>query len=73
MDLDQSPVIHAPRRIPIAIRDAVKEELNKMEKHGIIARVTEPTPWVSSMVVVPKKNDQIRVCIDPRDLNNAIK
>ena len=73
MDLDQSPVIHEPRRIPIAIPDTVKEELKKMEENGIIAGITEPTPWVTSMVVVPKKNNQVRVCIDPRDLNNATK
>ena len=73
VDLRKSPVIHAPRKIPIAIRETVKEELNKMEENGIIARITEPTPWVSSMVVVPKKNNQVRVCIDPRDLNTAIK
>ena len=69
VDLEKSPVIHAPRKIPVAIRDTVKEELKKMEENGIIARITEPTSWVSSMVVVPKKNNQVRVCIDPRDLN----
>ena len=44
-----------------------------MEADGIIAKVTEPTPWVSSMVVVRKKDDKVRICIDPRDLNKAIK
>ena len=73
MDLEKSPVIHAPRKIPIAIRDTVKEELKKMEENGIIARITEPTSWTLSMVVVPKKHNQVRVCIDPHDLKNAIK
>ena len=71
-DQKQTPVIHAPRRIPIAIRDLVRKELEKMEADGIIAKVTEPTPWVSSMVVV-RKDDKVRICIDPRDLNKAIK
>ena len=44
-----------------------------MEEAGIIQKVTEPTPWVSSMVVVSKKDkDQVRICIDPTDLNKAI-
>ena len=35
--------------------------------------VHEPTPWVSSMIVVPKKNGSIRICLDPRDLNKAVE
>ena len=41
-----------------------------MEKLNIIRKVDEPTEWVNSMVVVPKAN---RICLDPRDLNRAIK
>lgn len=62
VDLEKSPVMHAPRRIPIAIRDTVKEELKKMEENGIIATITEPTSWTSSMVVVPKKHIIKFVC-----------
>ena len=40
-------------------------------KHQII-KVEEPTEWVSSMVVALKK-DKVRICIDPKDLNKAIK
>ena len=44
-----------------------------MDKAEIINKVTEPTPWVSSMVVVSKKvRDQVRICIDPIYLNRAI-
>lgn len=35
--------------------------------------VTTPTPWITSMVVVPKKNGKHRICLDPKDLNNAIQ
>lgn len=35
--------------------------------------VTTPTPWISSMVVVPKKKGKHRICLDPKDLNNAIQ
>ena len=43
-----------------------------MVRQEIIAPVTEPTKWVSSMVVVQKKNGKVRVCLDPRNLNQAI-
>ena len=43
-----------------------------MEKQGIITPVTEATEWVSSLVVIDK-NNKVRICLDPRDLNRAIK
>ena len=27
--------------------------------------VTTPTPWISSLVIVPKKDETLRLCIDP--------
>ena len=44
-----------------------------MEREGIIKKVTKPTSWINSMVVVTKPNGSIRLCIDPRDLNKAVK
>ena len=43
-----------------------------MESEGILAKVTEPTQWVNSLVVV-ETNNKLRVCLDPRDLNKAIQ
>ncbi|KAK3738934.1 hypothetical protein RRG08_006501 [Elysia crispata] len=40
---------------------------------GILQRVTEPTDWVSLMDIVEKKNGSLRICIDPRPLNKALK
>ncbi len=51
----------------------LKAELEEMEQQGIIVSVTTPTAWVSSMVVVPKKNGKLRICLDPKDLNRAIQ
>ena len=39
----------------------------------MIERVQEATDWVNSMVTVVKPNGKLRICIDPRDLNKAIK
>ena len=44
-----------------------------MTEQGIIAPVTAPTPWVSSLVVVPKKNGMLRLCLDPKDLNKFVQ
>ena len=67
------PVVHAPRRVPYALREDVKDELTRMVGGGIIAPATEPTRWVSSMIAVRKKNNKLRICLDPRDLNKAIQ
>ncbi|CAC5392126.1 unnamed protein product [Mytilus coruscus] len=65
-------VVHPPRKIPAALRDQVRTELDRMESLGVIAKQDEPTDWVHSMVVV-RKPGKLRVCIDPKDLNRAIK
>uniref|UniRef100_A0A0A9Y5C8 RNA-directed DNA polymerase n=1 Tax=Lygus hesperus TaxID=30085 RepID=A0A0A9Y5C8_LYGHE len=44
-----------------------------MERDGIISRVDGPTPWVNPLVVVEKKNGDLRLCLDPKDLNTALK
>ncbi|PFX25191.1 Retrovirus-related Pol polyprotein [Stylophora pistillata] len=45
---------------------------NELEQE-ILAVVKEPTPWVSSLAVPTKKSGALRVCIDPRPLNKALK
>ena len=66
-------VIDAPRRVPLALKDRLKKELDRMQEQEVIERVTEPTDWVSSLVVVEKPNGKLRVCLDPRNLNKAVK
>jgi hypothetical protein len=66
------PVIHPPRRVPEAIRSRVTKELHRMEEEGVIEKVDQPTDWVNSMVTVIKPH-KTRICLDPRNLNEAIK
>ena len=73
LDHRVDPVQHAPRRVPVALRDQLKETLDGLIQQDIIAPVTKPTPWISSMVVVPKKNGTLRICLDPKDLKKAIQ
>ena len=35
--------------------------------------MTEPTEWCAPMVVVPKSNDKVRICVDYTHLNQAVK
>ena len=49
-----------------------KSKLHKLEKDGIVEKVTEPTPWISSMVNVVKPNGKLRICLDQKDLNRAV-
>jgi transposase InsO family protein len=74
LEIDDSvpPVQHVPRKVPIAIKSQVKEKIDSMVKSGVLAKVDEPTDWISSMVVV-KRPDKLRICIDPKDLNKALK
>nr|XP_034909787.1 uncharacterized protein LOC118045297 [Populus alba] len=48
----------------------VKAELEKQWNAGFLEVVTY-SQWVSNIVVVPKKEGKIRVCVDFRDLNKA--
>ena len=67
-----SPVKHAPRRVPVSIKTRVKEELDRLVNLQVITTVKEPTEWISSMICVKKPN-KLRICLDPKDLNKAIK
>jgi len=73
VDPNIDPVVHAPRKVPLSLKDKVKAELDRMKKLGVIVKQEEPTPWVNSMVTVVKPNGKLRMCIDPRDLNKAIQ
>ena len=73
LDPTVPPVIHPPRRVPEALREPLKKELDALVQQGIIIKVDEPTDWVNSLVCVTKSNGTLRLCLDPKDLNRAIK
>ena len=73
VDPTVTPVVNPLRTIPAALRDRVKTELEDMEKRGVIRKVEEPTDWVSYMAIVEKPDGSLRICLDPRNLNKAIK
>lgn len=75
IEIDESvtPVVQHVRRVPIALRQQVEDQINHLLKSGIIERVDKPSPWVSPMVVVVKDDGNVRLCIDMRRANVAIK
>eukprot|EP00794_Sanderia_malayensis_P017169 gene17169-18892_t len=62
-----------PRRVPIALKVKLKAELERLEQLCVIKKVTGPTDWVSNRVIAEKPNGKLRVCIDPRHFNKALK
>lgn len=64
--------LSVPRRIPIPLYDQVKQELDQMEKQGVIRRITKPTLWCAGLVAVPKASGGIRICVDLTKLNKEV-
>ena len=57
----------------MALRGVVKAELDAMADKQVITPVTEPTKWVSSMVVAQKKNyGKVCICLDSQHLNKVV-
>ena len=61
--------VNPPRTVPVALRDRVKEELDDIERRGIVRKVEEPTDWA----IVEKPYGSLRICLDPRHLKKARK
>ena len=83
---DAVPAKHRPRRVPVHLQDSFHEEIERLVKIDVLEKVTEPTEWVNSFVIVEKVIDSsnahspnhvikksIRLCIDPKDLNEALE
>ena len=60
---DATPKFFKPRPIPFAIKDAVGQELDRLERQGIIQKV-DSSDWAAPIVAVPKKDGRFRLCGD---------
>ena len=65
--------LSVPRRIPLGLREKVREELVRMETLGVISSIEEDTDWCAGIVVAPKKNGKIRLCVDLSRLNKSVR
>ena len=72
---DNTPYnVPAPRRVPFPLIPKLQAKIDRMLETDVIMPVTEPTDWCAPIVVAPKRHsDDIRVCVDLRRLNRAVK
>ena len=67
---DNKLIFSKPYPVPIHYREKVEKEINKMLKLGIIRPAQ--SNYISPMLVVPKKNGDIGLCLDGRKLNEKL-
>ena len=70
---DAEPFIAAPRKCSVHMRDRIRKELEYMEEKGIIRKVDEHSDWCSNVCFVTKRDGSLRVCLDPKRLNENLK
>ena len=68
---DGRPIKQHPRRLPMMMREIEQEEVGRMLKRNVI--VPSSSPWASPTVMVKKKDEKIRFCVDYRKLNELTK
>lgn len=66
------PYVMPNRKVPIALKSQLKDELDRLVNLGVILPVNEPTEWVSQTVISRKKNGKLRLCLDPLELNKVL-
>lgn len=65
--------IHTARRVPLPFLPKVQKELERMEEHGVIEKVTQPTDWCAPMVPVMKNTGAVRICVELQKLNENLR
>ena len=60
------PLVHAARRVPFALREKLKTELDRLEKMGVIRCTEEPTDWVNALVIVEKPKRELQAVFRPK-------
>ena len=67
------PIAQSVRRVPFQLREKVDKKLDELLAADIIEEVPQgPTSWISPLVIIPKPDGDIRVCVDMRRANEAI-
>ena len=57
------PKFRPPRRVAYALRPLVEQELDRLEKAGVLQRV-DHSEWAAPIVTVPKRDGSVRICGD---------
>jgi transposase InsO family protein len=61
-----------PRRLPFSLEAPVENEIRRLSQEGMIEPI-DNSPYLSPIVVVPKPNNQVRLCVDYRQINKYIQ
>ncbi|KAL5460200.1 hypothetical protein EMCRGX_G033628 [Ephydatia muelleri] len=56
-----------------ALQLVSREKLARMESLGVITKVEGPSEWCCAMVVVPKKDNTVHICVDLKPLNENVQ
>jgi len=75
LHIDESvkPVAQHVRRVPFQLRGRVDQKIDELLEANIIEEVPEgPSGWISPLVVIPKNDGDVRICVDMRRANEAI-
>ena len=68
---DATPQFFKPRPVTFAIKDAISQELKRLEQQGTISPVTH-SQWATPIVSVPKKDGKFRICGDYKVTVNQV-
>ena len=63
IDPQLQPVAQPVRRTAFSLRGEIEKKLEELLQADIIEKVDGPTPWVNPVVVVPKANGEVRLCV----------
>ena len=72
IDQQVQPLAQPLRRPAFSLREKIEKKLDELLQEDIIEKVEGLTPWVNPVVVVPKPNGDVRLCVDMRCTNKAI-
>ncbi len=70
---DAVPKQFPPRKVPLALQAQARAQLDEMLRDGVVERVTEPSEWVHPMQIAFKPDGRLRICMDPRYLNQFLE
>jgi hypothetical protein len=67
---DARPVQQRPQKQSIEWQNFIREEIKKLLDASFIREVRHPR-WLANLVVIPKANGKLRMCINYTSLNKA--